>query len=150
MPNVQKFLSDWLNHREKLEKLLELVDGEQIYYKPWDEAMPLGVMALHISTTGLMFAKMVKTETYEAPDMPEFETAKEVREKVKDLTEETKQVLEEISNEELEEQNQAELPNLQGTKFEYLQAMYEHEIHHKGQLFLYARMLGLQGIPYFK
>ncbi|WP_279401879.1 DinB family protein [Piscibacillus salipiscarius] len=38
---------------------------------------------------------------------------------------------------------------MKGTKFNYLQGMYEHEIHHKGQLFIYARMVGVKDVPFF-
>ncbi|GEL78178.1 DinB family protein [Tenuibacillus multivorans] len=150
MSSVHDFLKDWLNHRGILEELLEQIDDEHVHYKPWDGAMSLGTLALHIATSGEMFAKMVKTEKFEAPDMPEFETMKGVRDAVKELTKKTQKVIEETTDEELQQQNKAELPKMQGTKYQYLKAMYEHEIHHKGQLFVYARMVGVEKVPFFR
>ncbi|MFD2639516.1 DinB family protein [Piscibacillus salipiscarius] len=150
MSKVESFLNDWLNHREKLEALLEKIDDEHVHYKPWDGGMSLGTLALHVALAGDMFANMVKTEKMEAPDMPKFDTMDEVREKVKELTESTKKKIQEMTDEELDQQNEAELPQMKGTKFNYLQGMYEHEIHHKGQLFIYARMVGVKDVPFFK
>ncbi|RPF53413.1 DinB family protein [Aquisalibacillus elongatus] len=150
MSKVQQFLNDWLNHREKLEQLLEQIDDEHVHYKPWDGAMSLGAMALHVATAGDMFAAMVKTEKMEAPDMPKFDSMEEVRQKVKEFTESTKKKIENMTDEELDKQNEAELPQMKGTKFTYLQGMFEHEIHHKGQLFVYARMIGVKEVPFFR
>lgn len=150
MSKVQEFLTDWLNHREKLELLLEQIDDEHVHYKPWDGGMSLGTMALHIALAGDMFADMVKTEKMEAPHMPEFETMDDVRKAVNELTESTKNKIADMTDEEVEKENEAELPQMKGTKFNYLQAMYEHEIHHKGQLFIYARMVGVKEVPFFR
>ncbi|WP_277674395.1 DinB family protein [Piscibacillus halophilus] len=150
MSNVDQFLKDWLNHREVLEQLLEQIDDEHVHYKPWDGAMTLGAMALHVATAGDMFADMVKTEKMVAPDMPEFDTMEDVRQKVREFTESTKKKIEDMTDEELQQSNEAELPQMKGTKFSYLQGMYEHEIHHKGQLFVYARMIGVKNVPFFR
>ncbi|WP_279401880.1 DinB family protein [Piscibacillus salipiscarius] len=104
MSKVESFLNDWLNHREKLEALLEKIDDEHVHYKPWDGGMSLGTLALHVALAGDMFANMVKTEKMEAPDMPKFDTMDEVREKVKELTESTKKKIQEMTDEELDQQ----------------------------------------------
>ncbi len=45
------------------------------------------------------------------------------------------------------------MPHIQSSKEQrkkYLLAMYDHEIHHKGQLFIYARLVGVKDVPFFR
>ncbi|WP_182914758.1 DinB family protein [Paenibacillus thiaminolyticus] len=39
-------------------------------------------------------------------------------------------------------------PNLDGPRSKLVWLIIDHEIHHKGQLFVYARILGVQELPF--
>ncbi len=74
----------------------------------------------------------------------------DVRKAVKDFTVKTKATYESLTDADLEAENNSSHPKLQGAKKRYLTAMYDHEIHHKGQLFVYARMIGAKEVPFFR
>lgn len=150
MGQVTQMMNVWLQHRGIVEEIIEKLDDKHIDFKPWDGAMTLGELALHIAGSGDMFVSMVKTEEFAVPDLPSCQTAADIRQALKNSTQKTKAAYENISDEELEQENHASHPKLKGTKKKYLDVMFEHEIHHKGQLFLYARMVGVKELPFFR
>ncbi|GIN86196.1 DinB family protein [Heyndrickxia sp. FSL W8-0423] len=150
MKQAKQMMNAWLQHRNVLEEMLTQIDDEHINFKPWEGAMGLGELALHIAGWNDVFVNMVKTETFAAPDIPECQTMDDVRQAVQQFTEKTKTAYESISDDELQTENQSSHPKLKGPKMNYLTIMYEHEIHHKGQLFMYARMVGVKELPFFR
>lgn len=150
MGQANQMMNDWLQHRNVLEELLELIDDEHIDFKPWEGAMTLGELALHVTGWNDVFVSMVKTEEFAAPDIPECKTMGDIRKAVKNFTEKTKAIYESLTDADLEAENNSSHPKLRGEKKRYLTAMYDHEIHHKGQLFVYARMIGANEIPLFR
>lgn len=143
-------MNEWLQHRNVLEELLETIDDEHMDFRPWDGAMTLGELALHVAGWNEVFVSMVKTEEFAPPDIPECKTMGEIRQAVKDFTEKTKAAYESLNDEDLEAQNHSSIPKLKGPKKNYLTAMYDHEVHHKGQLFVYARLVGVKEVPFFR
>ncbi len=150
MGQKEQMMNDWLQHRKVLEELLEAIGDEHIDFKPWEGAMALGELALHIAGWNDVFVSMVKTEEFLSPDIPECRTMAEVRKAVKDFTLKTKTIFESLTDADLEAENSSTHPKLQGPKKNYLTAMYDHEIHHKGQLFVYARLIGINEVPFFR
>lgn len=150
MTQVKQLMEEWLQHRSVLEELLEQIDDQYVDFKPWDGAMSLGELALHVAGWNDVFVSMVKTETLAPPNIPECKSMTEVRNGVRDFTEKTKATFESINDLELEAENSSTHPKLQGAKKRYLTAMYDHELHHKGQLFIYARMIGVEKVPFFR
>lgn len=150
MVQAEEFMNDWLQHRNVLEELLETIDDEYIDFKPWEGAMTFGGLTLHVAGWNDVFVSMVKTEEFAAPDIPECKTMGDVRKAVKDFTEKTKATFKSLTDEDLEAENSSSHPKMQGKKKRYLVAMYDHEIHHKGQIFVYARMVGAKEVPFFR
>lgn len=147
---AKQMMKDWLQHRKVLEEILEKIDDAHIDFKPWDGAMTLGELALHIAVSNDAFIDMVKTEELTFSDLPKCETIADIRKAVRDYTQKSIAKYEAISDEELKMENSASHPKLRGPKKNYLQAVYDHEIHHKGQLFIYARMVGSEDLPFFR
>ncbi|KKO53091.1 DinB family protein [Paenibacillus sp. DMB20] len=150
MSQAGQMMNEWLQHRHILEELLESIGDEHMDFKPHDDAMSLSELALHVAGWNDAFVSMVKTETLAKPDFPECVTMADVRQAVKNFTAKTKAAYESITDAELEAQNSSSHPKLQGPKRNYLSAMHDHEIHHKGQLFIYARMVGVKEVPFFR
>ncbi|GIN22890.1 DinB family protein [Siminovitchia fordii] len=150
MGQAKQMMNEWLEHRKVLEELLETVDDKHINFKPWEGAMTLGELALHVAGWNDVFVTMVKTEEFGSPDIPECQTMADVRKAVKHFTEKTKATYESFSDADLEAENNSSHPKLKGPKKKYLSAMYDHEVHHKGQLFVYARMAGSKEVPFFR
>ncbi|MFT9850148.1 DinB family protein [Aneurinibacillus sp. REN35] len=150
MGQSKQMMNEWLTHRNVLEELLESIGDEHIDFRPWEGALTLGELALHIAGWNDVFVSMVKTEEFASPDIPECKTMEDVRKAVKDFTKKTKATYESLTDADLEAENKSSHPKLQGAKKRYLIAMYDHEIHHKGELFIYARMTGAKEVPFFR
>ncbi|MFD1957486.1 DinB family protein [Paenibacillus thailandensis] len=149
MSKIQAYVAGWLSHREALLDLLDVVSDEQLSYKPWEKGMSFAELAQHVSGATLMFVKIVKTGSYTPSSAPpqKASSVEELRAIVKEQTEETKALLESIAPEQLDD-----IVDFNGMKMPgaaMLDMAKEHEIHHKGQLFTYARAAGIEKVPFF-
>lgn len=147
---TEQMMNDWLQHRMVLEELLESVGDVPVDFKPYESAMTFGELALHVAGWNDVFLNLVKTEKFAPPAIPECKTMEEVRQAVRHFTAQTKAGFESITDEDLDAPNGSAHPKLKGPKKNYLKAMYDHEIHHKGQLYTYARMIGAKELPFFR
>lgn len=148
MTNMNEFVTGWLAHRKVLHALLDTVEDEQLAYKPWDTAMSLSELALHISGAMYMFALTVKNGQFTPPPaVQSFATAQELKALIEAQTEQITEILLSLTSEQLDK-----IIDFKGLKYSgstYLTTGKEHEIHHKGQLFIYLRLLGAQKLPFY-
>lgn len=72
----------------------------------------------------------------------------EVREILDEFTEKSKRDFQELQTFNLEKE--IDIFKFTAPGSYWLESMIDHEIHHKGQLFTYARMTGSQKMPFFK
>ncbi|GGE33473.1 hypothetical protein GCM10011391_10170 [Pullulanibacillus camelliae] len=156
MGQVEAFMQEWLRHRRVLEELLQPIKTEHMDFKPWDNAMTLSELTLHVAYWSKAFVTLVKTGVNdfaklvaEEPRASVYQTMDEIRQTVSQWTEETKQAFSTLRPEDLEVVNVSQHPNFRGPRKLFLQMMRDHEIHHKGQLFIYARMVGVKEVPFF-
>jgi uncharacterized damage-inducible protein DinB len=71
----------------------------------------------------------------------------DVRKIVREYTEKTKKDLQTLTDDHLDQTVQWGPYHAPGKM--WLDIMRDHEIHHKGQLFVYARMVGMEQLPFF-
>ncbi|MDB5052869.1 MAG: hypothetical protein JWM44_919 [Bacilli bacterium] len=141
-------LERWIRHRTVLHDLLDLIGNEHIDYKPWNDAFSLGALAIHIAVTSHMFIQSIKNGEFTPPSSSnQFETLDDIRKLVREYTEKTKSVFITLSDLDLEQQ--LEVSQFIGTGKMWLMTMIDHEIHHKGQLFTYARLKGIKNLPFY-
>ncbi|UFJ39549.1 DinB family protein [Brevibacillus humidisoli] len=147
----EQMMKEWLKHREALQRLLDAIPDGQIGYKPWSGAMGLGELALHIAASTDMFVSTAKSGEGKItmPSVEECHTMADVRRAVQSFTEQTKDTFASMTDEELEKEYASPHPNLHGPRKKLVKLAIDHEIHHKGQLFLYARMVGAEQLPFF-
>ncbi|MEC0303715.1 DinB family protein [Terribacillus saccharophilus] len=150
MSKTAYWKESWLQHRNVLIQLIDQIEDGHLDFKPWEEAMTLRDMVLHVAGSSNMFVNMVKTETMTPPTLPEVHTMDDLKQAVKLFTDQTAQAFDNITDEELALENESKIPSMQGKKELYLQGMYDHELHHKGQLFIYARLVGATDLPFFR
>ncbi|WP_235841960.1 DinB family protein [Neobacillus fumarioli] len=74
----------------------------------------------------------------------------EIHKVVRQFTEKSKANYAKITDEDLEIERVFALSNFKAKGKTFLTMMYDHEIHHKGQLFVYARMAGVKVLPFFR
>ncbi|MCH1624432.1 DinB family protein [Ferdinandcohnia quinoae] len=147
MAKVDSFIQDWIRHRLVLQEMVELIDHKHIDFKPWDNAIPMGALIVHIVSSTDMFVKTVKNGTFTPPKtINQYQTIDEVRSIVNQLTEETTADLQSLTDEQL--LKEINMNNYPGTGSFWLSTAKDHEIHHKGQLFTYARMVGVENVPF--
>jgi len=151
MGRAKQLMDQWLTHRTVLEKLLQTVPDEHLGFKPWPGAMALGELAQHIAKTADMFVTMAKTGQgrIAMPETEPFGSTAELLDFVRRMTEKTKATYETITDEELRMHFDHPHPNFNGPREKILIIANDHEIHHKGQLFVYARMIGVEKLPFF-
>jgi uncharacterized damage-inducible protein DinB len=151
MGRAKQLMNQWLTHRLALEKLLQCVQDEHLGYKPWPGAMALAELAQHVVKSTDMFVIIAKTGQGKigVPDIEPCETAAQLNGIVSRFTEKTKATYDTLTDDELRIEYDHPHPNFKGPREKILVLANDHEIHHKGQLFVYARMIGLEKLPFF-
>lgn len=147
MDTMDEVVQGWLKHRLVVHDLLELVDDEDMDFKPWDGAQTLGELSVHIATSMDMFATLVKTGKFVPPKKETFQSMDDVREIVATYTSITKGDLKALTKSHITEEVEFNKDSAPGSF--WLSNAIDHEIHHKGQLFTYVRMTGAKKMPFF-
>ncbi|OFW78452.1 MAG: hypothetical protein A2201_06430 [Alicyclobacillus sp. RIFOXYA1_FULL_53_8] len=151
MSKVDHYIQGWLRHRLVLLDLLDKVSEEYVAFQPTETSMPLARLAVHIATSGDMFVQALKTGKFvrlEAPPKPE--TMEETRALVRAITDRNRAEMAEFSDQTLEKIIIGkEIFGFDAPGSVWLGSMREHEIHHKGQMFVYVRMTGVTELPFF-
>lgn len=148
MENAKQLAAGWMSHRKALLELLDTFNDEQLHYKPWDKGMSLSELVLHTTGATAMFAQTVKNGEFTPPSGPQaVESLEELKKIVQQQTEQTKADLESLTSDQL--RKQIEFSGMEMTGSSMLEMAKDHEVHHKGQLFTYARLLGIEELPFF-
>ncbi|ERI09413.1 DinB family protein [Aneurinibacillus aneurinilyticus] len=151
MKKIDQYIQGWLRHRTVLLDLLDLIHNEHTHYKPWNDAFSLGALAVHIADSMDMFVQAVKNGKFTLPtasnQFNQFESMDDVRKIVAEYTEKTKIDLQALTDSHLEQV--FEFNQFVASGQIWLDTAKDHEIHHKGQLFTYARLIGIEKLPFF-
>ena len=98
MGQVEIMMNEWLRHRRVLEVLLQGIGDNDINFRPWEKAMTLRELPIHIAYWSDVFVNMVKNGDANFPSLMKAEpeatdlkSMKEVRQAVRDWTERTKE-----------------------------------------------------------
>ncbi|MFS8602551.1 DinB family protein [Priestia megaterium] len=143
MKNVEQFLQRFINHRSVTLELIDCI--EDVAFKPWEGAMSAGLLMLHTIGASDFFANIAITGTIKRPDLsssPDVSNISVVRDFAHSLSGKTVDTLNSLSDDQFKTIIKTSNPifGSNPTVAQILNFMLEHEIHHKGQLFLYARM----------
>ena len=148
MSRVDSYKDGWLSHRKALQALIETLENNNLSFKPWDNAMSLSELVLHISSSTSMFVRTVNEGLFTPPNEGKTpETVEELKQMVQSDTDKTLTYLESITEEQLNQL--VEFSGMKMTGLAMLETAKDHEIHHKGQLFTYARLIGVEELPFF-
>lgn len=149
MNRAETHLRHLLAHRKALLELLEVLPADRAQFRPWADAMPMGQLPVHIAGATFNFVNFVKTGEFSRPAPPEWNSLEDVKGIVKDLTERTQSTLSSLTDAELDAVREIPKLGLKGPGELFLGAAIDHEVHHKGQLFVYARIAGAETVPFF-
>ncbi|WP_258112603.1 DinB family protein [Alicyclobacillus sp. SP_1] len=152
MTKVAPFADAWLRHRLITSDILDgLTDDHALEFKPWDGAMSLRELVVHMLVAADMFTSTIQNGSFSRPNpdaLPKPTTLAELRAATHDFTNRTKDQLASISDETYDKMiDTTQVFGQPLPAHALLGIMKDHEIHHKGQLFVYGRMLGMEKMP---
>lgn len=152
MSSVKNFHDHFLRHRKVTEEVLGLFSDKDLDFKPWDNALSVKDLAIHIAVSTKMFAQTVLKGEFApvANEQTEFTTVAELLQFFHQFTEDISEAFNQMTEEDLKKDVDVSRIFGQSVLGRFiLTIMIEHEIHHKGQLFTYARMVGVEQLPPF-
>lgn len=137
--------------RGVLPDLLNHFQDEDVTFSPWEGAMTTGDLVWHILSTSFTFANAAATGVFErVSEKPQLSTIADLKTAVDTWTAKTVDVIQSMSDEQFEQL--IDMTKLFGRAVpagSLLHSMRDHEIHHKGQLYVYARLCGRDQLPFF-
>lgn len=149
MERLNDFTKGWLANRNALLEVLNCVEDKHLSFKAWDGAMSLSELTLHIAYATTMHVERVKKgESIKPKAIGDVKTANELMDIVKAETEYVRKSLESFTEEQLKQT--VPFAGKEYSGIELLENGKDHEIHHKGQIFTYLRLLGVNELPFFR
>ncbi|AGT30621.1 DNA damage-inducible protein DinB [Geobacillus genomosp. 3] len=150
MSRAQQWVQYFLSHRHVTLELINKIDEAHYGYKPTPTSMPAKQLATHMLFSFYSFANAAKHGDPalfgQKIEDPETNLAK----LAETYTEKTKQLIESMSDDDFD--RMLDLTSIFGVQIpakQFLQMAMDHEIHHKGQLFVYVRGMGHTDLPLF-
>jgi uncharacterized damage-inducible protein DinB len=150
LANGQSYARQFMMHRTVLQDVLSRVPNDKFDFQPWDNALTLSALAVHMVTSADWFAEAVRTGQFTRSEKVEVSSMADLRRVVDEYTAKTKSTLESLTDEQIEGMvNAKEIFGMDAPGKVWLASMKDHEVHHKGQMFVYARMAGVPEMPFF-
>ncbi len=148
---AQQYLSHWILHRGALSDLVDRLPEGSAGFRPWPQAMTTEGLVWHIVQSTDRFFQAVRTGSMPPrpaqQDVPQ--TIAAVRELLHARTATDRELLEGLTDAQFDAVLAfgpvGELPGVT-----LLGLALDHEIHHKGQLWTYARMCGVEPPSFVK
>lgn len=151
MSKAESFLGHFMAHRSVLSKVVDELQDKDLSYRPWDDGFSTADLIWHMLSSSYSFTNAAATGSFERlTDKPTFETTEDIAKAIADITEKVTTAIQSMSD----HQFAAEIDMTRAfgrnvVAEQLLTIMLDHEIHHKGQLFTYARLCGAQQLPMF-
>ncbi|MFC5451246.1 DinB family protein [Paenibacillus aestuarii] len=140
--NTQQVMNRWKMHRNALLELVELLPEKGGSWSPWEGALTTTELIHHLAWTPDFFFSAMDEREMIIPPVPT--TLSEARELLKQLTEKHEKKIASYSESDLQRNATIELLKITEPGVDILHRLIGHEAHHKGQLYVYARMLGVK------
>ncbi|MCP3027290.1 DinB family protein [Halobacillus sp. A5] len=148
MSKSTRFTDYFLSHREVTNELTAKIDKDYYNYKPTPSSMEAQKLVIHIYETAYMFARMANGQ--EPNKLFTAEDTSSLTEQAETYTEQTLQLIHALSDDDFN--NKVDVSKIFGrelTVSELLHTAVDHEIHHKGNLFVYVREMGHTDLPIY-
>ena len=148
---MYEFLREALSrHIHETSPLIEQINDENILREPIKGSRPLGEVILHLLRSIEYYLRGLAENNW-APlpyTIEDYSSASSIKALAKDVFERTKLYIEKLSSVDLS--RVVDTFNRPATLSEILLELIEHSIHHRGQITVYYRFLGIKPvhIPY--
>jgi uncharacterized damage-inducible protein DinB len=148
---IQPFLQYFGNVRERTMRVARCIPGDKRDWSYAAEKFTLGDLLRHIAVVErYMWAETVsgRPSRYTTHGKELADGLENVLALMEKLHAESMEIFSKLTDEEL--QRKCKTPdNAEITKWKWLRLMVEHEIHHRGQIYLYLAMLGVPTPPLY-
>ena len=148
---IQPFLQYFGNVRERTMRVARCIPGDKLDWSYAPEKFTLGDLLRHIAVVErYMWAETVsgRPSRYTTHGKELADGLENVLALMEKLHGESMDIFTKLTDEEL--QRKCKTPdNAEITKWKWLRLMVEHEIHHRGQIYLYLAMLGVPTPPLY-
>lgn len=144
------YVSHFLSHRSVTNDLVARINEADYDFKPAETSMTAQKLITHMYTSYYKFIKTVK-EGNGAPFLEKLdETDVTLIQLGEEYTTKTKELLASLTDEELDREiDMSKIFGMNVTGHQMVQMAIEHEIHHKGNLFVYVREMGHTDLPLY-
>jgi uncharacterized damage-inducible protein DinB len=149
MSAIELFLQELEQEAQTTRRVLERVPGDQLAWKPHDKSMSLGQLALHIASVPGAIAEITQISPFPVPrfEQPSAKTATELVPALEQSLAKARSILEKLDDADLAkiwrvvdgEREVMAVPV--GAALRAL--MLNHWYHHRGQLSVYLRQVGV-------
>jgi len=150
MPRAQKWVQYFLSHRHVTLELISKIDEAHYEYKPTPTSMTAKQLATHMLFSFYHFANTAKHGDPSLFQQKIEESETNLAKLAETYTEKTRQLIESMSDDDFD--RTLDFTSIFGIHIpaaQLLQMAMDHEIHHKGQLFVYVREMGHTDLPLF-
>ncbi|MCP3030887.1 DinB family protein [Halobacillus sp. A1] len=142
------FIDHFLSHREVTKELISKIDSDHYSYKPTPTSMEAEKLVNHILESMYSFARFANKQQPEKL-FGEGDTSDLVK-RADIYTEETVKLISSLSDEDFEQMiDVSQIFGKEVSAGQLLTIAVEHEIHHKGNLFVYVREMGHTELPLY-
>jgi uncharacterized damage-inducible protein DinB len=150
MNRASQFVQYFLAHRNVTIELINKIEKEHYDYKPTPTSMSTKELVTHMLFAFYRFAKTAKNGDPTLFREKIAETETDLQKLAEMYTEKTKSLLESLTDEDFKRMlDLTKIFGVQMSVAQFLQSAMDHEIHHKGQLFVYVRGMGHTELPMF-
>ncbi|UOQ95378.1 DinB family protein [Halobacillus shinanisalinarum] len=148
MSKSAQFIDYFLSHREITKELAAKIDPKHYTYKPTPTSMEAQKLVNHIIESTYTFVRLANKQDTEK--LLDENDSTDLTEKVNTYTEATVKLLSALSDDDFEQV--IDVSQILGKKVpasQLLNMAIDHEINHKGNLFVYLREMGHTNLPMY-
>ncbi|WP_088036531.1 DinB family protein [Evansella clarkii] len=148
MSKSDNFVNYFLSHRNVTDELAAKISKEDYDYKPTETSMSAKTLVTHMLTSFYQFASAAAKQ--EAKKLHDENEEVDLQQLTKLYTDETVKVIQSMSDEDFDAM--VDMTKMLGAELpagQLLRIAMDHEINHKGNLFVYVRDLGHTDLPMF-
>ena len=149
--NVASFIAYWQRIHERTERVIAAIPAQQYDWRPTDDAFSFADLIRHLAAIErFMFAENVsgRWSTYPGHGSELADGAHDVLQYYRTMHQEAVALVAQLSDADLQ------LPcttpgGTTMTRAKWLRAMIEHEVHHRGQIYLMLKLTGVTTPPLY-
>jgi len=149
--NINDFMKYYSKIKYRTRRLLDLIPEHQLEWTYKEGRFTLGDLVRHLALTErYMYGETIqlKPSAYKGCGIEYANGLTEVIDLYDKLHVEALEIFKQLSVEDLN--RKCPTPgNIQITTWKWMRAMVEHEVHHRGQIYMYLGMLGVEVPPIF-